>query len=85
MEWVDMPFGLYNELSTFKRMMNNILRDFLRKFVTVYLDDVCVSRRTLKEHLEDMRLVLKRFNEEGLKLRLNKCLFGVHENAYMGY
>jgi hypothetical protein len=41
MEWIAMPFGMCNAPATFKRMMNDILRDFLDKFVTIYLDDVC--------------------------------------------
>jgi hypothetical protein len=32
--------------------MNDILRNFLHKFVTVYLDDVFIYIRTLEEHLE---------------------------------
>jgi hypothetical protein len=40
MEWVAMPLGMCNAQSMFQRMMNNILRDILYKFVTVYLDDV---------------------------------------------
>jgi hypothetical protein len=71
MERVVMPFGLCNAPTTFQRMMSEILRDFLHKFVTPYLDDACVFTRTLKEHLEHMRLALQRFKEEGLKLRLN--------------
>jgi hypothetical protein len=38
--------------------MNDIMRGFLHKFVTVYLGDVCAYNRTLGEHLEQMRLIL---------------------------
>jgi hypothetical protein len=53
-----MPFGLYNAPTTFQMMMNDILRDFLHKFVTGDHDDVCVFSRTLVEHVEPLRLVL---------------------------
>jgi hypothetical protein len=85
MEWVAMPFGLCNAQATFQRMTNDILRDFLHKFVTVYLDDVCIYSRTLKKHLEHLRLVLQRFKEEGLELRLQKCFYGLQEMEYSGY
>jgi hypothetical protein len=67
MEWIAMPFDMCNAQATFQRMMNDILRDFLQRFVKVYVDDVCVYNRTLEEHL---RFVLQRFKEEGLKLRV---------------
>jgi hypothetical protein len=79
MEWVAMPFGLCNAPTTFQWIMNDILRDFLHKFVTVYLDDVCIYNRTMEEHLEHLRLVLQRFKEESLKLRFKKCFFGLQE------
>jgi hypothetical protein len=66
-------------------MINDILRDFLHKFVIVYLDDVRVSSRTLEEHLEQRHLVLQHFKEEGLKLRLKRCLFGLQDMEYLGY
>jgi hypothetical protein len=77
-----MPFGLCNAPATFQRMMNDILRD---KFVTVYLDDVYIYSRTLAEHMEHLRLVLQRFKEEGLKLRLKKCFVGLQDMEYLGY
>jgi hypothetical protein len=85
MEWVAIPFGLRNAPATFQRIMNNILRDFLHEFVTVYLDDVCIYNRILNEHLERQRLVLHRFKDESLKLRLNTCFFGLQEMEYLGY
>jgi hypothetical protein len=72
MEWVDMPFGTRSAPATFRWMMNDILSDVLHKLVIVHLDDVCAYSRTLEEHLEHMRLVLQRFKEEGLKVRLKK-------------
>jgi hypothetical protein len=66
-EWVAMPFGLCNAPATFQRMMNDILRDFLQTFVTLYLDDVCVFNHTVEEHLERVCLVLQLFKDEGLK------------------
>jgi hypothetical protein len=66
-------------------MMNDILRDFLHKFVIVYLDNVCIYNRILEEHVEHLRLVLQRLKEEGFKLRLKKCLFGLQEMKYLGY
>jgi hypothetical protein len=66
-------------------MINDILRDFLHRYVNVCLDDVFAFRRTLDEHMEHPRLVLQRFKEEGFKLRLKKCFFGLHDTEYLGY
>jgi hypothetical protein len=85
MEWVAMPFGTCNTPATFQRMMNDILHDFLHKFGTFYLDDVCIYIYTMKEHVEHMRLVLQRLKEEGSMLRLKKCFLSLREMKYLGY
>jgi hypothetical protein len=49
MECVAMLFGVCNGPPILQRMMNNILRDILTKFVTVYLDDAFVYSRNVEE------------------------------------
>jgi hypothetical protein len=86
MEWVAMPLGLCNAPATFQRMMNDFLRDFyISSLLSTSTTLVSIYSRTVEEHLEHLRLVLQRFEEEGLKLRLKKCFFGLSEMEYLGY
>lgn len=67
-----LPFGLYDALVTFQRLIDQVLCD-LSDFASAYLDDIVIYSATLEEHLEHIRRVLKHLKSTGLTI--NTCAF----------
>jgi hypothetical protein len=57
------------------RLMNEVLKDFIGKFVIVYLDDILIFSKTKGEHLNHLTSVMRRLQQEKLLINLKKSSF----------
>jgi hypothetical protein len=80
-----MPFKLCNTLASFQTFINRILREFLRKFVVVYLDNIIVYSDLTREYLRHFTQVFEVIRKYTLYIKPSKCIFAVLCLEFYGY
>lgn len=84
-EYLVMPFGLTNAPAVFQALVNDVLRDFLNRFVFVYLDDILIFSKNQSDHENHVRQVLLRLLENKLFVKAEKCEFHQESVGFLGY
>ena len=84
-EFMVMPFGFTNAPAAFMDLMNRVFRQYLDRFVIVFIDDILVYSSSREKHVEHLRIVLETLREHQLYAKLSKCQFWLDRVAFLGH
>jgi len=80
-----MPFGLKNASASYQRLMDKVLVPMLGRNVQAYVDDMVVTLRDRRRHTTDLEELFATISKYRLKLNLEKCVFGVEAEKFLGF
>jgi hypothetical protein len=84
-EYTVMSYGLTNAPAYFMYLMNKVFKEYLDKFVVVFIDDILIFSKNEEEHDEHLRLALQKLRENQLYAKLSKCEFWLKEVPFLGH
>ena len=77
-----MAEGLHNAGSTFARMATKVFKE--DKAIPAYVDDIVVQSKLRQEHIKDLHRAFNNLRNAGLKLNLEKYIFGISKGKMLG-
>ncbi|KAL7292694.1 hypothetical protein TKK_0013817 [Trichogramma kaykai] len=84
-QYCRMPMGLKNAPATFQRLMDRVLRGLQNTEMLVYLGDIIIYAKDLKEHDAKVRRLLDRLRAAKLVLEPEKVNFLRKEVGFLGH
>ena len=82
-EWITSPKGLLGCRASFQCLTEKAMEGI--EACIVYIDDQLIHSNTHQKHLAILEKVMCRLVENGLKINLDKCVFGNTEVSYLGF
>ena len=78
-----LPFGVASAPAIFQKTMDTILQGL--NHVICYVDDILITGSTVQEHLDNLEEVLRRLQDQGVRLHKDKCVFFASSVEYLGH
>ena len=82
-QYTRVPFGIASAPALFQKTMDTLLQGIPNTLC--YLDDILITGKTDAEHLSNIEEVLKRLQENGLRVKPAKCKFMQSSVEYLGH
>jgi len=76
-------FKLINDSTFFQHYINDVLFECFHKFCQIYLNDIFLYSKMLKEHKVHMKEVLNRLRKIDLQINIDKCEFEIQEILFL--
>ena len=78
-----LPYGVASSPALWQQTMDKIFTGMQGVFC--FIDDILVAGKDAKEHESRLKAVLQRMQDNGLKVRRDKCHFEVSSLEYLGF
>src|SRR4051794_26488641 len=66
-------------------MMNKVFMEFLVKFFVVFIDDILIYSKSVKEHEKHLPLIMEKLREHKMYAKFSKCEFWLSEVGFLGH
>ncbi|KAL0395093.1 UNVERIFIED_CONTAM: Enzymatic polyprotein [Sesamum latifolium] len=81
--WNVMPMGLANAPQIFQRKMDNLFKDYF-EFMFVYIDDILIASKNMKDHIQHLEIFFDACYREGLVFFEKKTTIAVNKIEFLG-
>ncbi|KAK4402322.1 putative enzymatic polyprotein [Sesamum angolense] len=81
--WNVLPMGLANAPQIFQRKMDNLIKDYF-EFMFVYIDDILIASKNMKDHIKHLEIFSDACHKEGLVLSEKKATIAVNKIEFLG-
>ncbi|KAL0303342.1 UNVERIFIED_CONTAM: putative enzymatic polyprotein [Sesamum radiatum] len=81
--WNVLQMGLANAPQIFQRKMDNLFKDYF-EFMFVYIDDILIASKNMKDHIKHLEIFSDACHGEGLVLSEKKATIAVNKIEFLG-